>query len=283
MRRVPFVFSALAAAILLSIVGTGHAGVPFVNLEGAGGCAFNPFAYPALTAPKEGEPGYKIGGASIGKPRIGAWYVNLNDSDIDQTTIGIADTFFERLELSYGYELVAIAGADKNTHKNNLGAKVLLIPENSFGSNAVPAVSVGAIMKKTTFSVSGNVDDSGVDYYAVATKTITQLPLPVVLSGGILSTEGRVTGILGFDNDRDEVFFANIDVLPLKNLAIGFEYKQGAKFDDFKNDDFYNIHAGWFVNPNLTLILAYVNAGDRHSTSKVGLGGGTVLSVQYEF
>ena len=209
--------SQAATVLMLSVVlfaGSAQAGVPFINLEGVGGVAFNPLAYPAVTAPKNGEAGLKVGGIDVGKPRFGAWYVNLNDADIDWTAIGVADTFFKRLELSYGYESVAIGGASRNTHKNNLGAKVLLVGENSFGSKAVPAVAVGTIWKRTTFPLLHGVDDRGFDFYLAATKLITELPRPVLVSGGVLSTKGRVTGILGFDDHRKETFFANIDLLP---------------------------------------------------------------------
>ena len=78
-------------------------------------------------------------------------------------------------------------------------------------------------------------------------------------------------------------FSGNIDVIPLKDVAFGFEYKQGAKFDDFKNANYWDAHVAWFVNKNLTLVGAYVNAGDKDSTSKVGLGDGVVFSIQYAF
>jgi len=69
----------------------------------------------------------------------------------------------------------------------------------------------------------------------------------------------------------------------VSNVALGFEYKQGAKFDQFKNADYWEAHVAWFVNANLTLIASYADAGDRQSSEKVGLGGGTVVSAQYEF
>jgi hypothetical protein len=47
--------------------------------------------------------------------------------------------------------------------------------------------------------------------------------------------------------------------------------------------DYWNAHLAWFANKNLTLVGAYVNAGDEKSTSRVGLGDGFVLSVQYAF
>lgn len=262
------------ALVLLSVGATAAlAGVPFNNLEGVGGVAFNPLAYTAGTAPKES-------GNLISRPQFGIWHVNLNDSDIDWTAIGVAGTISQRVELSYGYESVAVGGLPENIHKNSLGAKILLIEENAFNSKLVPAVAVGAIYKTTTFETD---DQKGIDYYLVASKLITQLPRPLLLSGGLLSTQGLVTGILGFDDDRKTTAFANIDLLPLDNLAVGFEYKQGAEFDSFKNDSYWNAHVGWLVNPNLSLIAAYVDAGDRHSSSQVGFGGGTVVSAQYHF
>ena len=67
------------------------------------------------------------------------------------------------------------------------------------------------------------------------------------------------------------------------SFAAGFEYKQGAHFSDFKNADYWDAHVAWFASKNLTLIGAYVNAGDKNSSSKVGLGDGAVVSAQYAF
>ena len=62
-----------------------------------------------------------------------------------------------------------------------------------------------------------------------------------------------------------------------KTLLSASNTEQGAHFDDFKNADYWNAHVAWFVNKNLTLVGAYVNAGDHKSSSKVGLGDGVVL------
>jgi hypothetical protein len=289
MKKVSIVMAVVALTAVL-LTGSAQAGVPLVNLEGVGGVAFNPLAYPAATFSKDDKQ------ELVAKPRFGVWYVNLNGSDIDWTSIWIADTFFKRLELSYGYESVNLGSKlftlnqvlplSQNVHKSNFGAKALLLEENSFGTKFVPAVSVGAIYKTTTFDTVNLQNDSGkdgFDAYFVATKLIPELPRPVLLSAGVLSTSGQVNGILGFNDKRDTVFFGNIDVLPLDNMAIGFEYKQGAKFDNFKNANYWNVHAAWFVNKNLSLVAAYADAGDRHSTTKVGLGGGPAVSAQYEF
>lgn len=273
----------LAAVLTVSLVSSlAHAGPPFINLEGAGGIAFNPLAYTAHTP---GEEGFKLGPVEIAKPRIGGFYVNLNDSSpdgIDWTTAGIATAINKRVELSYGYESVNIGGT-KNVHKSNIGTKVAILDENAFGTNYLPALSIGGSWKKTNFTPGKDVEDNGFDAYVVASKTITQTPIPVLVSGGVLSTRGKVNGIIGFNDSRKVVFFGNIDFVPTNWLAVGFEFKQGPDYGSYKDDDYYNLHAGWLVNKNLTLVAAYTNAGDRHSSTKVGFGGGPVISAQYAF
>jgi len=260
-----------------------YAGVPLNNLEGVGGVAFNPLAYLAGNGAADPNKSGKFLFEEVfsGKPQVGGWYVNLSDNKIDWATFGIAQSFFNRLELSYGYEVISTTFQD--IQKHNLGAKLLVLEENFNDWGFAPAVSVGTVLKHTTFDTPPNVDNTGFDFYIVATKLIKQAPKPILLSGGLLSTKGRTLGVLGFDEHRDEVLFGNIDVLPLKNLAVGFEYRQGAKFSAWKDADYWETHVAWFVNKNLTLVAAYVNAGNEKSSSKVGLGDGVVLSIQYAF
>lgn len=263
----------------LSLIPFGYAGVPLNNLQGVGGIAFNPLAYPAE---QNKDPAAESNAWQdvFSKPQFGAWYTYLPDVNVDWTAIGVAETLFNRLEVSYGYELIAPNG--KNIRKSNIGAKLLLIPENFNGRNYVPAVSIGSIWKYTT-PVAADIDKQAFDFYAVASKLITQLPLPLLLSAGVLSTKERVTGVFGYDDDRDTTFFGNVNVIPLSSVAVGLEYKQGASFDDFKNADYWDAHLAWFASKNLTLVGAYVNAGSENSASSVGLGNGLVLSAQYAF
>jgi len=271
-----------AAVLFLTVVAVKYvfAGAPLTNLEGVGGVAFNPLAYLADSDGTESH--LKIGDTDVaGKPRFGAWYVSLSNVNVDWTAIGISDTFFNRLEVSYGYETVNQDNATAK-HKNNIGAKLLILPENYAGAKFLPAVSIGAIWKQTS-NVGTGVEDNAFDYYAVATKLVTQLPAPVLVSGGALSTKGKTTGVFGYDKDRELTGFANIDVILPKNILAGFEYKQGANYSDWKDSDYWDTHIAWTPDKNLTLVLAYVNAGDYKSTSKVGLGEGVVWSVQYAF
>ena len=208
------------------------AGVPLNNLQGTGGIAFNPLAYTA-GLPWEGGESNDLNNV-VSKPQFGAWYVNLNDADINWYAGSAALTFARRLEVSYGYGFInAHRYGDKSIETHNVGAKLRLLDENAFDTVWVPAVAVGAVWKYTdskTVDALG-LDDNGFDYYAVASKLVTQTPVPVLLSAGLLYTDEVVNGVVGH-NDYDVVAFGNIDILPAENVAIGLEYKQGARVGD---------------------------------------------------
>ncbi len=264
-----------------------QAGPPFNNLEGVGGVAFNPLAYTA-GQPLEGTNSLS---SWFNKPQVGTWYVHLGERNINWESFGVAETIGGRLELSYGYEAVRLGqgalgtgSAVKDVSKNNLGAKLLLVHENEGGLPFVPAVAAGAIWRTTDFNPLPNSNRAGVDYYLVATKLITQTPLPVLISGGLLDTDEQVTGVLGNNHDHDLTWFGNVDVLPTSFLATGFEYKQGARYNNgFRNANYWDAHVAWFVNSRLTLIGAYTFTGNYKNPSPVGLGNGLVLSAQYAF
>jgi len=279
-------FAALLALTVVFSIKNVFAGPPFVNLEGVGGVAYNPLAYPA----DAGEEFVKVGDTDIAaKPRFGAWYVSLPDSKIDWTTFGVADTLFKRLEISYGYETVAWEN-HPTFHKNNIGAKLLLLKENSFDTEFLPAFSIGTIYKNTSNKSLrdaglSNLRSSGQDWYAVATKTITQLPVPVIVSGGLLSSQEFVTGVLGFHNKRKLTGFTNIDVVLPHGFVVGWEFKQGEQLSSSKNNNYWDAHVAWLPNKNLTLIAAYTATGSytKSGNTRQGLGNGFVLSAQYAF
>lgn len=280
-------FIALAAILFFgSLTNYVFAGPPFNNLEGVGGVAYNPLAYLA----DSNEEFIKIGDTYIlSKPRIGVWYVSLPDAKIDWTSIGIASTLFKRLEVSYGYQ--TINWEDHPTfHKNNLGAKLLLLPENAFNTQFVPAASIGTIYKTTSNKSLreaglGSLRSTGQDWYAVATKTVNLFPVPVIISGGVLSTQEHVTGVLGFSNKRKLTGFFNIDLVLPKGFVVGYEFKQGARFSNAQNANYWNAHLAWIPNKNLTLIAAYTGTGsyNKAGNTRTGLGNGFVVSAQYAF
>ena len=294
-----FVRAAVSLSAAAGVFTAAQGGVPLNNLQGTGGIAFNPLAYTA------GRPWDGAGGGDatnavwlselngiVSRPQVGAWYVNLNDADINWYAGSAALTLADRLELSYGYGYVnARKYGDKSIETHNFGAKLRLLDENAFETSWVPAVAVGGVYKHTdskTVDALG-LDDYGFDAYVVASKLVTQTPVPVLLSAGLLYTDEVVNGVVGH-NDYDTVVFGNVDVLPAENVAVGLEYKQGARVGDgIRNHDYYDGHVAWFVNDRLTLVAAFAETGDkdkfyrRGSAKNLGVGSGLVLSVQYQF
>ena len=293
-------FSSLVAVVVgVGIHSAAYGGVPLNNLQGTGGIAFNPLAYTA-GLPWDGAEGgdstnavaHSALNGKVSRPQIGAWYVNLNDAGINWWTTSAALSFFDHVELSAGYEFInAHKYGDKSINKYNLGAKVKFLDEDAFDTSWVPALAVGGVYKYTdsrTVEALG-LDDDGFDAYVVASKLITQTPVPVLLSAGLLLSDEVVNGVVGH-NDYDVVAFGNIDILPAENVAIGFEYKQGVDAGDgIRNHDYYDAHVAWFVTKQLTLVAAFAETGDKDkfyrkgSTKNLGVGSGAVFSIQYQF
>ena len=287
------ILAVLFGLVFGSLTNKVFAGPPFNNLEGVGGVAFNPLAYLA----DSGEEFIKVGDTNIvAKPRFGAWYVNLPDAKIDWASFGVATTLLKRLEVSYGFQTVNWEAAPSAFHKNNIGAKLLVLKENSFDTKFVPAFSIGTIYKTTSdksLREAGitSLRSTGQDWYAVATKTVSFLPVPAILSGGVLSSQEFVTGVLGFHDKRKLTGFFNIDLVLPKGFVLGYEFKGGENFTSFKNNNYWDAHIAWIPNKNITLIAAYTATGgyDRSAVSsggpklRQGLGNGFVLSAQYAF
>ena len=285
------VLGLLASFVSGQFSGISYAGVPLNNLEGVGGIAFNPLAYLANAGSqwKKETPGTgkenNIGSKfleNVSKPQAGAWYVRLPQSHVDWTALGTAFSAFDRAEFSYGWEAVAQHGA-RTIYKNNFGTKFLLLNENAGDHNFIPAISIGGILKNTDIVPANKTKHTGFDAYLVATKLIKEMPLPVLLSGGLLATNSRTTGVFGYDPNYRFTWFANADLIVLKNLAVGYEYKQGAKFNGWHDADYQDIHAAWFINDKWTLVGAWVYAGKAKGAQEVGLGDGFTASLHYAF
>ena len=288
-----------AIAGIAAAAGSLFAGVPLNNLQGTGGIAFNPLAYTA-GRPWSGDSGgdgtNEVSESTldgiVSRPQVGAWYVNLTDASINWFALGAAFSIADRLEISGGYGGVnAHKYGDSSINTYNVGAKLRFLDENAFETSWVPALAVGGVYKYTDSKTVGalGLDHDGFDAYVVASKLITQTPIPVLLSvGGLLSDE-VVNGVVGH-NDYGAAVFANIDLIPVEQVAVGFEYKQGVHVGDgISNHDYFDGHVAWFVTDTLTLVGAYAYTGDKDrfyragKTDRLGVGGGFVLSVQYQF
>lgn len=276
------------------------AGVPLNDFQGSGGLGYNPLAYLAGTYSKpEGTNSENKLDQIISRPQVGAWEIAFHEVGVDWTSLSTSFSIARRLELSYAYGLVhGVDGAtgtkglinDPYINTHTIGAKAAVFDENAFGTTYLPAISVGTRWKYTDSKLATDglgLDDSGFDFYAVATKLVTALPVPVLLSAGVEDSDSFVYGIAGH-NDYGVSPFGSITLIPFKQLAVGFEYKGGADVGDgFGNHDYYNVHAAWFATDKLTVVAAYGWTGHEYAKDgrldDFGLGDAAVLSLQYQF
>jgi len=273
--------SLIITATLLTV--NSFAGVPLNDLQGSGGLGYNPLAYTAGRYVAS-ETNSLTDWVSL--PQGGLWAVEFSDENIQWLAASAAFSIAKRLELSYGYGLIGNIDGDKDINTQNLGAKLKFIDENAWDTSWVPAIAVGGKWKHTSTELLKGlgVRDQGFDAYLVATKFISQTPLPVLVSAGVLLSDEVVTGILGH-NDYGVAGFGSISVLPVDFLAVGVEYKGGVDAGNgIQNSDYWNAHVAWFATKSLTFVAAYAYTGTfEGGLDDLGVGQAVVFSVQYGF
>ncbi len=180
--------------ILLVLGFTGPLQAQSLGWEGETGVFVTPLAY---TVQAEGK---------TVQPVVGYHYFNagsvIGDFHEVSATAGVAN----RLEFGYTHEIHA-EGSDPSLSPlwhngfNIFHGKVNVLPENSFKTKWVPAVSVGFIARSQVHNVGNAVlgkDKTNGDVYMVATKAITQTrPITIILSGGVRGTNAELWGMGG--------------------------------------------------------------------------------------
>ncbi len=165
-----------------------------IGWEGETGIFVTPLAYTAQS-PKTG----------LGHPLVAYHYLNgggvLGDFYNVSGTVGA----FSRIEFGYTRALHT-AGGDANFSPlwnngfNIVHGKLNLVSENAVNTKWVPAMSVGFIARSQVQNVGGAMqkkDTTNGDIYFVASKTITQTHIPIILSGGVRSTNSELWGMGG--------------------------------------------------------------------------------------
>jgi hypothetical protein len=165
-----------------------------IGWEGETGVFVTPLAYTAAS-PKTG----------LGHPLIAYHFLNggevLGDFYNVSFTVGLAS----RAEVGYTRSLHSTGGTPGfsplwDNGFNIFHGKVNVVPENVAKTKWVPAISIGFISRSQVHNVGGviqNKDTSNADIYVVASKTITQTGVPIILSGGVRGTNAQLWGLGG--------------------------------------------------------------------------------------
>jgi hypothetical protein len=291
----------LALSLLLLSLGIAAAAdepppLPLHAVEGAGGVFATLTAYLVNPPAKPGEPG---------KPSLGVTYVNLgNGRNLRVFTLTEAVT--DRVELGYSHQTLdlgdlpaAIRGAtgigiaEDSVTLQQFNARVLLVRESkkspavTFGVHYKTNSDTGAINLELGGALSqiGVTSDSGWDYTLYASKLLTNGPRPVLLSGGLRSTQAAHTGLLGFTDERSLVAEGSAVVFATNRLLLAAEYRQ--KPNDYTpipgligpEDNWWTLAAAYIVNSHTTVAAGYAHFGQVLNHTANGSWG---LALKHE-
>ncbi len=280
----------LVASILTLAVAQGVAAqeeqsappLPLHSVEGTGGVFSTQSAY-LVNPAKEGEV--------FGMPSVGVLHVHLGKGK-DLETFSVTETLWDRVELGYAFNyadfgdlpqdierITGIRIGDQYVGLHNVNARLALMKDGDFDQAWVPALTFGVHYKYNDTINDANddlmgglraigIDDNdGVDFTLYASKMITNLPRPVMVSAGIRATEAAHLGLLGFTNDRKVVGEGSICVFATDRIILAAEYRQKPnEYDEVpglfeEEDDWWTLCAAYIVNDRITLGAGYGHFG----------------------
>jgi hypothetical protein len=256
--------------------------LPLHSIEGTGGVFSTQSAY-LVNPPGEGEV--------FGMPSVGVLHVHMGHGRA-LDTFTITETLWGRLELGYGFNYIdfgdlpqdieratGIRISDQYAGLHNINARLAVTKEGDFDQAWLPALTVGVHYKYNDTIDDANddlmgglraigIDDNdGIDFTLYASKMITNLPRPVMVSAGLRSTEAAHIGLLGFTGDRKVVGEGSICVFATDRLIFAAEYRQKPnEYDEVpglfeEEDDWWTLCAAYIVNDRMTIGGGYGHFG----------------------
>jgi len=165
-----------------------------IGWEGETGVFVTPLAYTAASPAK-----------GLGHPLVAYHFLNGGEVLGDFYNVSGTVGAFSRVEFGYTRALHSLGGdpdfsALWSNGFNIVHGKVNVVPENAGKAQWVPAISVGFIVRSQVRNVGGVIQDKDTtngDIYLVASKTITQTGVPIILSGGVRGTNAQLWGLGG--------------------------------------------------------------------------------------
>jgi hypothetical protein len=275
--------------------------LPFHTIEGYGGGAITPMAYLVNPGPKD---------AIFGAPAAAFSYVNLGHKNLEAFTF--TETLFQRIELGYGLDRLGLGTlphdikeattVDINrdqVYLHNFNLRGLLLEENSFDTQILPAVTAGAHFKVNegiadinhilggALESIGYEKSNGVDYTLTASKLIPNVfSRPLIVSAGLRNSEAAQLGFLGFGDDRTTTFEGNVAYLPTDWLLVAYEFRQKANpYDKIpglvdEEDNWHAVDVSWIANAHTTVVAGW---GAFGNLANAEANGAWWMQVKYEF
>lgn len=200
----------------------------------------------------------------------------LNDFDLEVT--GAAIGAGNRVEISYARQTFDTGDTGPKLglrqgykfHQDIVGAKVRVAGDLVFDQNSLmPQIAVGAQFKKSAngdlVKALGATSNSGVDFYATATKLM--LDKNLLLSASLRGTKANQLGLLGFGGPNHDGYSAQFEgsaaYMLSRDLVVGADYRTKPDNLAFATEgDAKAAFVAWFPNKSLSLTAAAVDMGE---------------------
>ena len=278
--------------------------LPAHQVEGNSGVFITPTAY--LANPAEPDEVF-------GLPSISGTYAYIGEKDFE--ALVVTENLWGKVEFGYALERIGLGDwpddvrtatgmhVDNHALMHNFNARLMMIAEGGFDCPWMPAMTLGAHFKWNqshddinkqlagTCDMLGSDHDSGIEFTAVATKTIANvLPRPLILSAGLRNGDGIHTGLLGFAGERRTTFEGSLIYFLSDKLLIASEYRQKSDLCDQitvggidlvkAENDWWDICLAYIVSDHITVAGGYANFGNilNHREDNVW-----AIQVKYEF
>ncbi|MGB0784255.1 MAG: DUF3034 family protein [Marinomonas sp.] len=202
---------------------------------------------------------------------------DVNVSDFRMTSIGVATSFYDRVELSYAQQtfvlpeslISGLSLTSEQIKQDIVGLKVRLYGDAVY--SAYPQVSAGVQYKQldsdTVALKVGAKTDSGTDFYVAATKVHlgAVAGYNLVWNVAARATKANEMGLLGYggseNNSYQVMMEGSVGLLLSPNWVVGMEYRQKPNNLSIVEDDWTDVFVSYLPNKNVNITAAYVDLG----------------------
>ncbi len=204
-----------------------------------------------------------------------AFHTNVDIDDFGLKSSGVAVGLNDRVELSLTRQLFSVGATipGQSIRQDVFGAKIKIAGDAVFDQDSwMPQIAVGLQHKRNRDmaipTALGARHGSGTDLYLSATKLYLAgfAGRNVLLNATLRATKANQLGLLGFGGDkRDRHQFeleTSAAILITDYFAVGAEYRfKPDNLTVFREDNYADFFAAWFINKHASLTLAYVRLG----------------------
>ena len=279
--------------------------LPLHTIEGYGGVLITPIAYLVNPNPN----------GDIGLPSVSVTYVNARQKNV--TSLSVTETLYGRVELGFAAsrfgtgslesQVLGATGIDIGSNDvwlYNFNARTLILKENDFDTNWVPALTF-AVQGKYNGNIQdisnalaaagvpqglgyiGYGRDYGVDFVLTASKAFDIYGHPLIFSVGGRASDAAQLGYLGFGGGYNVTVEGNVVFGVTNWLLLAFEYRQ--KPNPYNQNlspliggenDWWTIGAAFILDKHTTLTAGYGHFGQVLNTQE---NAAWAVALKYEF